>query len=59
MKKRLDQMRANPGGDWSIADVEALCREFEVLCTPPRSGGSHYKISHPGIREILTVPFGG
>jgi predicted RNA binding protein YcfA (HicA-like mRNA interferase family) len=24
---------------------------------PSRSGGSHYKIAHPAIAQILTVPF--
>jgi hypothetical protein len=23
---------------------------------PPKGGGSHYKISHPNQREILTIP---
>jgi hypothetical protein len=50
-------MRSNPRGDWTIADVEALCREFGMTCEPPRGGGSHYKVYHPSIREILTVPF--
>lgn len=52
---RLDEMRSNPAGDWTIADVEAVCREHGVRCVPPR-GGSHYKISHPSRREILTIP---
>jgi hypothetical protein len=49
-------MRDNPAGDWSIADVEAVCREHDVRCTPPTGGGSHYKISHPSRRDILTIP---
>jgi hypothetical protein len=53
--KRIDQMRANPGADWKIADIEAVCREFGVRCVPP-SGGSHYKVSHPASRDILTIP---
>jgi hypothetical protein len=48
-------MRANPAGDWTIADVEALCREHGVLCIPP-SGGSHYKVAHASQRDILTIP---
>lgn len=27
------------------------------MCEPPRGGGSHYKIYHPAMSEILTVPF--
>ena len=53
---RLDRMRANPAGDWKIADVEAVCQENGVRCVPPRGGGSHYKVSHPSQRDILTVP---
>jgi hypothetical protein len=57
MSKRLEQMRANPKADWKIADVEAVCREFGIECRPSRSGSSHYQVKHPGVREILTVPF--
>lgn len=57
MSKRLEQMRSNPRGDWKIADVEALCREFGIDCMTNRSGGSHYKITHSSQNEILTVPF--
>ncbi|WP_395817974.1 type II toxin-antitoxin system HicA family toxin [Devosia sp.] len=56
MSKRLEQMRTNPRADWTIADVEALCREFDMLVEPPRGGGSHFKVHYPGLREILTVP---
>ena len=48
-------MRANPAGDWGINDVEAVCREYGVRCTSP-TGGSHYKVSHPSRRDILTIP---
>jgi hypothetical protein len=49
-------MRANPRGDWTIADVEAVCREFDVLAEPPRGGGSHFKVHCPGMREYVTMP---
>jgi hypothetical protein len=49
-------MQANPAGDWSIGDVEAVCREYGLRCTPPTGGGSHYKVSHPARRDILTIP---
>jgi hypothetical protein len=54
---RLERMRVNPGGGWRIDDVEAICREYDVLCVPPRGGGSHYKIAHPAVAEKLTIPF--
>jgi hypothetical protein len=53
----LDRMRSNPAAGWSISDVEKVCRAYGVRCVPPAGGGSHYKISHPSQREILTVPF--
>src|SRR3954449_6890789 len=49
-------MRRNPAGDWTIADVEAVCAEHGASCTPP-SGGSHYKVSHPARIEKLTIPY--
>ena len=52
--KLLEAMRSNPR-DWRIADVERLCREYDIACTPPRKG-SHYKLSHPAVAMILTVP---
>jgi hypothetical protein len=57
MSKRLEGMRLNPRGDWTIQDVEAVCREFGILCEAPRSGGSHYKVAHPRIAEKLTIPY--
>ena len=53
----LDRMRSKPISDWSISDVEKVCREFNVRCVAPSGGGSHFKLSHPSQREILTVPF--
>jgi hypothetical protein len=50
-------MRRNPTADWTIADVAALCREFDIICEPARGGSSHYKIWYPGVWEKLTVPF--
>ena len=57
MSKRLDAMRRNPRSDWTMSDVAALCREFEILCEPARGGGSHYKVAHPLMSSKLTVPF--
>jgi hypothetical protein len=54
-EKLLTAMRANPRG-WKIGDVERVCRQAGLICSPP-SSGSHYKISHPAVAEILTVPF--
>lgn len=57
MSARLEQMRKHPQSDWTIRDVVALCREFDISCEPPRGGGSHYKVSHRAMAEILTIPF--
>jgi hypothetical protein len=51
----LDQMRDNPKGDWSIRDVETLCRQIGLRCSPPRGGGSHYKVSSQHLDGIVTV----
>jgi hypothetical protein len=52
----LERMRANPRGDWRIADVERLCRAYGVRCTAPSGGGSHYTARAEGIETILTIP---
>lgn len=57
MSKRLARMAENPRAGWSISDVEAVCREFGITCEAPRGGGSHHKVWHPSMTEILTVPF--
>jgi hypothetical protein len=56
MNKRLQAMRSNLKGNWKIVDVEALCAEHGINCQPPSGGGSHYKISHAAMREMLTIP---
>ena len=53
----FDLMRRNPADNWSMSDVEKLCREHGLSCSSPSCGGSHYKISHPAAREILTIPY--
>ncbi|HEY8873770.1 MAG TPA: type II toxin-antitoxin system HicA family toxin, partial [Stellaceae bacterium] len=51
----LDRMRASPQSDWTIADVERMCRELGLTVTPPRRG-SHYKVRDPGSGTTLTIP---
>ena len=53
--KLLAAMKANPNADWSMRDVEAICRAHGVACKAPRRG-SHYTLSHPDIAGHLTVP---
>jgi hypothetical protein len=52
----LARMRSNPLGDWTMADVQAVCRQVGLRCSPPTGGGSHWKVSHPAVRDILTIP---
>ena len=52
--KLLERMRDNPR-DWRIDDVLTVCRGHRVECTPPRKG-SHYKVKHGSMAEILTIP---
>jgi hypothetical protein len=57
MSDLLHRMRRHPAGDWTIRDVEALCRQYMILCEPPRGGGSHYKVAHKMMVEKLTIPY--
>lgn len=57
MDRRLDQMRANPKGKWRIQDVQTVCATYGLRCSPPRGGGSHYKVGHAAIPEMLSIPF--
>ena len=54
--KLLDRMRRNPAGDWTIHDVQTLCKGLGWVCLPPSGGGSHWKIAIPGSEAILTIP---
>ena len=56
MATTLEDMRRNPAADWTLADVTTVCARHDVRCTPPSGGGSHYKVSHPSQRDILTIP---
>lgn len=51
----LEKMRNNPGGDWSIKDVETLCAQTGLRLKAP-TRGSHYKVSVAGEHFILTIP---
>ena len=52
--KLLEAMRANPR-DWRIEDVTRVCARFGVDCSMPRKG-SHCKVKHSAVPEILTIP---
>ncbi len=50
-------MRVNPAAGVRMSEIEAVFIEHGVFCTPPRGGGSHFKIAHPAMVEKLTIPF--
>ncbi len=54
-EKVLERMRGNPRDDWKIEDIGKVCNGIGATLTPP-TRGSHYKVSHPEIEEILTIP---
>ena len=48
----LDRMRRNPAADWTIADVEKVCRDHGLMF---RAGkGSHCHAKHPLVHYIET-----
>jgi hypothetical protein len=53
--KRLEKMRNNPRGDWSIDDIRVVCEACNLRCDPP-STGSHWTISDASMKDILTIP---
>jgi predicted RNA binding protein YcfA (HicA-like mRNA interferase family) len=53
--KLFAAMKANPRADWTISDVETVCRTHGIACKAP-SRGSHYVLSHPAIDGRLTIP---
>lgn len=54
-EKRLEAMRRNPRDEWRIEDIQVVCGAYGIELRPPKSG-SHYKVTHPNSREILTIP---
>lgn len=55
MIKRLEAMRENPDGNWTIDDVKHLCRATGLIFQMP-TRGSHCKVSLAGANKILTIP---
>ena len=53
--KLLEKMRANPRGDWQIANVETLAKRYGLSINRPKSGGSHVTLRHDSGFK-LTVP---
>lgn len=51
----LEQMKANPNGNWQIKDVIKVCKAHGLSCTAP-TRGDHYKVSSEHITDIQSVP---
>lgn len=57
-KKRplLDQMSDNPKNDWTIADVQKVCKEHGIELKKP-SKGSHYMAVSPHLLGHQSIPY--
>ena len=53
--KLLAAMRANRRG-WAMADLERLCRSKGLDVAAPKRG-SHFKVAHADLPQILIVPY--
>jgi hypothetical protein len=53
-EKCLQRMRVNPRDDWTIDDIETICRDLGLICRRP-SSGSHYTVSHR-TKLPITIP---
>ncbi len=51
----LEKMKANPAGDWTIANVETLCKQVGLTILKP-SGGSHYLVMSKFVQGAQSVP---
>jgi len=57
LQKLYERMKNNPQGNWRIEDIKKLVDAYGFEFHPPSGGGSHYKLSHPKLQDIQTVPF--
>lgn len=53
--KMLARMRANPRADWSISNIEAVCRRSGLEFEAPRRG-SHFTVRTPDRSGFVSVP---
>ncbi|MEO9968290.1 MAG: hypothetical protein ABJG15_00445 [Hyphomonadaceae bacterium] len=54
--KKLVSMSQNPQNDWTMKDVETVCRALKMECQAPTGGGSHHKVYSQDLRGPLTIP---
>ena len=46
----------SPKNNWGINDLEAVCARIGGLTLSPPTRGTHYKLSHSDVADILTIP---
>ena len=51
----FERMKANPKGNWTIKDIETLCKQYELKLKPPRRG-SHYVVFSKLVKGGLSIP---
>lgn len=52
--KRLEALRANPGGDWAPADLEITASQYAIKFR--KVTGTHEVFLHPSVPNCVTVP---
>ena len=48
-------MIANPKGDWTIANIETMCKQVGLEFRKPTTG-SHYKVFSRLLDTVYTIP---
>lgn len=51
----LERRRENPHDDWTIRDIQKVCRQLAINCSNP-THGSHYKVSSEVLAGALPIP---
>jgi hypothetical protein len=52
--KKLEKMRNNPRGDWTIEELNVVAEDQGIVVR--NHGGSHFVYSHPDIHHNVSVP---
>mgnify|MGYP003128344477 CR=1 FL=1 len=55
LPKKLEQMQANPNGNYTISDVGNICKKLGMELKSPKRG-SHYKVFSELTLGPLTIP---
>ena len=55
VSKKLEKIKANPKAGWEISDIKTVCRQLDMICSPP-TRGSHHKVSSPHVDGVLVIP---